>query len=192
MRMPLLVLVLLTLVGCTSSPNQSPQQLTKEALALSSPASSEDELHQALLLLDSAIELETDYLPARKQRINILVRLGEMDATVEEARTVSGLSGSPQDYFFYCMAREASKPDWNGRDECYLEAGRRYESAFDEPANDVNYVLALKLAESANFSAVAVQFLEGLTSDASRELFEPLLLESDRQQIINDLFYSSY
>ncbi|MFC4260105.1 hypothetical protein ACFOZ5_13860 [Marinobacter lacisalsi] len=159
---------------------------------MTSPASGEAELRQSLGLLDEAIELDGEYLPARKQKVRVLVRLGKLGEAADEASSVAELSGSPQDYFFQCMAREASNPDYKQRQECYMEAGRRYESRLDEPATNVNYVLALKLADSDRFETAADRFLDSLAADASRELFEPLLRQSDRDQIINDVFYSGY
>ena len=192
MKPALLFIIVLLLTGCSTSFDESSKRLTEEAATLTSPASDDAELRRSLGLLDEAIELDDAYLPARKHRIGVLVRLGELDAAADEAKAVAQLSGSPQDYLFQCMAREVSEPEYKERQECYIEASRRYESAFDEPATDINYVLALKLADSDRFESAAEQFLDSLPAEASRDLFEPLLHQSDRDQIISDLFYSSY
>lgn len=192
MKPVLAIIIVLLLTGCSASSGESSERLTEEAVTLSAPSSDDAEFRRSLGLLDEAIEQEDEYLPARKQRIRVLVRLGALDAAAEEAKAVAELSGSPQDYFFQCMAREASEPEYKERQECYIEASRRYESSFDEPATDINYVLALKLADSDQFESAAEQFLDSLTAEASRDLFEPLLRQSDRDQIISDLFYSSY
>lgn len=189
MRPSLFFLILLLMTGCSTSSDESPKRLTEEAVKLTSPASGEAELRRSLGLLNEAIDLNDEYLPARKQRVRVLVRLGELTEAASEADAVAELSGSPQDYFFQCMAREASNPEYSDHQECYIEASRRYESSVEEPATDINYVLALKLANSGRFERTADQFLDSLTADASREIFKPLLLESDRDQIISDLFY---
>lgn len=192
MKQLLMLMVVAVLVGCSTSSNESAELLTQEAVALTTPASGDAELRQSLGLLDEAIALDNAYLPAKQQRVRVLVRLGWLDEAAEEASAVAELTGRPQDYFFQCLAREASEPGNKERGECYREAGRRYEMQLDEPATDVNYVLALKLAGSDQFESAADDFLGSLSVQASRELFEPLLRESDREQIISDIFFSSY
>lgn len=190
MRTLLLSLALVILAGCSVSAGESSEHLTEKAMASISAASDEAELNSALRLLEEAIELDSGYLPARKQKTQVLVRLGQLVPAVEEAKQVAVLSGSPQDHFFLCMVQEASNPHSEEHQACYLESSRRYESSFASPATDINYVLALKLADSDQFEKAANQFLDSLTVDASRELFEPLLFESTRDGIIDDLFFS--
>lgn len=192
MRKLLILLIVSVLAGCSTSSDESAERLTEEAATLTSPASDNAELRHSLSLLNEAIDLDGEYVPAKKQRVRVLVRLGKLDEAAEEARSVADLTGSPQDYFFQCMAREASEREYGGRDDCYREAARRYESQLDEPATDVNYVLTLKLAGSNRFEKAADEFLGSLPADASRELFEPLLRQSDREQIISDIFFSRY
>lgn len=192
MKKLLVLMIVFVLAGCSASSNESAERLTEEAVTLTSPAADNAELRHSLDLLEKAIDLNESYVPAKKQRVRVLIRLSKFNETAEEARSIADLTGSPQDYFFYCMAKEVSDREYAGRDDCYLEAGRRYESLLDEPATDVNYVLTLKLAGSDRFDLAVDQFLGNLSADASRELFEPLLRQSGREQIISDIFLSNY
>lgn len=192
MKQLLILMIVSVLVGCSTSSGESAKRLTEKAVTLTTPASGKAELHQSLSLLDEAIALDDEYLPAKQQRVRVLVRLGRLDEAAEEANSVAELTGRPQDYFFQCMAREASKPEYREHKECYREAGRRYESQLDEPATDVNYILTLKLAGSDQFEKAAENFLDSLSAQASQELFEPLLRQSARDEIISDIFFSRY
>lgn len=184
----LLCIGLTVLVGCSSRTEQSPQELNDQAVQILKQSRNPDELEKALALLDKAVSIDKRYLTAHHNRVRVLTDLGRLEDVVKVAEQIVTVADTPQNNLFLCMAKEASDPQYPGYKDCYAEVAARYKSEKPEPLADINYLFALKLAESENYASSAKQFLDSLEPQASRELYEPLLLEDSRNDTINDLF----
>lgn len=182
---PIILLVAFTiLAACAqSSTGDSAEELTSEAQSILRDKGRSEYNTEAMKLLDRAIEFDPDYLPARQERLNQYLAEQEIRAAVEESGEIVRIKDIPETRLFHCMLREFKNPDFEDRKDCYSSVAESIATR-NKPHTDLNYVLALKLADSPAFKRQAKRHLDNLEHREVKALAEKLLFEKSRKQLI--------
>ena len=184
MRLTMIALALIILTSCAQADNETATELTNEAQSILRETGRRVYNAEAGNLLDQALEKDPDYLPARQERLNLLLLNQEPDAAVEEAEEIARISDIPESRLFYCMLREHQDMNGPGRDACYVDVADRIATNNSKPYTDLNFVLALKLADSPDFRATAKKHIAQVDHEEVRALVASLLFEKDREALI--------
>lgn len=183
------VLYLALLSACKLRGEQfTADQLNEEGVQLLTFAGEDPvQLRAAVARFEQAIAKEPALVAAHANRVNALIQLGDLKAALEGAKRLAQLSHAAQHQLLVCAIQEVGELTIGKPRNCYEDAALAIQQTSPAGDLDVNYVVALKLAESPHFSQAAQRFIRSLESYAEREIYISLLFEDTRETILHSL-----
>ncbi|MDN3517519.1 hypothetical protein QWY84_07860 [Aquisalimonas lutea] len=149
------VVMLAILVACTEgseSPTTADELHERAQSALGRSGTAQD--HQrALELLDEALRIDSNHVPSLRSQVRLLVRAGRDREALGRARRLAEVSGQASDQLYRCMLIERVERENPVPLSCYHDVVERYETPeTPQIERDLNYLVALKLADSPRLS----------------------------------------
>lgn len=183
------VVMLAILVACTEgseSPTTADELHERAQSSLGRSATAQD--HQsALELLDEALRIDPDHVPSLRSQVRLLVRAGRDRKALERARRLAEVSGQTSDQLYRCMLIERVERENQAPLSCYRDVVERYEAPeTPQIERDLNYLVALKLADSPRLSDQIEQ--HKARSEASKEdphWLTDWIANSSRKEIVD-------
>lgn len=186
MRFLVAVLSLLILSGCAQTQQETAVSLTEQAQSLLRENGRGQFHPEALALLDQAVALDPQYLPARQERRNQLLVKPDLKPALEEAREVARIQGDvPEAILLYCLVYEYQHGPTQDALKCYASVADGIKGRGPDPHRDLNYALALRMTGAADSEAIAEQHLQTIEHEEVRELAASLLQALSREEVVN-------
>src|SRR5690625_2778600 len=144
------------------------------------------EYRHALQLLDQALALEPNHVPAHVNRLRVLIELMEGRRAYDAAAALYEVTGAAQDKLALCALREVIAWEDGNHNECYQAVADAVEDVEGKAAavENLMYVFALKLADSPDFLDARHAHLEGMSTDIERAFRTTWIDEEDRAELL--------
>lgn len=185
-------MIVFLLLACSSQSDQtsdSAMQLNEAAAQLMREAwGNEKELEKALVKLELALSKDPDMAVAHSNKINVLLQLGRHQDAIKAMDHLIDKTGQQQFGLMRCMVKEATMTGTTKNTTCYEAVVDYFKTSQGKSAlNSPDYLLALKMADSDEFSEALPHFMDTLDNDMDREGFRQMLLKSSRKDILNSM-----
>lgn len=185
MRLLAAFLSVLIFSACAQHQQETAQSVTEQAQSILREHGRSEFYPEALALLDRAVALDPQYLPARQERLNQFLVMPDLSLAVEEAQKIVRIQrDAPEAIFLYCLVYEHQQGPTSDAITCYSSVANGIEERGTDPDGDLTYALALRMANSPDSEAVAMKHLDTIEHQEVRILATSLLKELTREEVL--------
>ncbi|MEX0871078.1 MAG: tetratricopeptide repeat protein [Aquisalimonadaceae bacterium] len=179
--------------GCTSRAPDEPAAtgLYEQAALVLVEGRDRKHLEQALELTTLAIEKDPDYSHALNMRAQLLLELGRPNEAVADMERLVAIKDYPEGRMRLCLVKDAAPGHEKDTNACYHAVAVAYKEAEGEMAyRNINYLIALKMANAPTFQAEADRFIAEIDENSANWNpsydFNRELLEMDRHEVFEE------
>ncbi|MCC5883811.1 MAG: tetratricopeptide repeat protein [Halomonas sp.] len=143
----------------------------------------EQQLTNALAILDQGLERHPDDTKLRSRRANLLTTLGRYEEARQDLDTLHDNTLNKEGMLLRCMVYERLEGDTEKVLGCYAGAEVAFvtnDTLSDQP--DANHILAARLAESPEAEALLLEWQA--SNGAGQEPMLGAIMEMDREKLI--------